>query len=127
MANVSKVVIAEVVEEIKIKAEEKAENFPKEAKDLPKLSAQLKKIKDGVEGLHSLDEDFQNTLRKLLTYANEKITDDMKISEWTQIMKGIVEMHGMMYGKGGGSVVNIVNNQQNNSASVEAFKVGLRS
>ncbi len=121
LAEIPKKVVHEVVEEMKAKAE--VDLTPKQ---FEKVELQLDKIGKSVDGLRDMDEAFKTTLLNLLAWANNKIEEDMKISEWTQLVKGVSDMHKTMFSKEN-NVVNIVNNQQNNMAEVDTFKAGFRS
>ena len=98
-------------------------------KEFTKLDRQIDKMADGLTGLKMLETDFQVVMLNLLTWANNKIEDDMKISEWTQLVTGISTLHGTMFGKGAGTTINMM--QQNNggesSTAVSKFKSGFRS
>jgi len=124
LAKVDPIVLEAVVQEVK----EKAENSSTiTTKQLDRLDIQLDNIKDGIVGVQQLEPEFHNTMMKLLKWANNKITDDMKVSEWTQLVTGISQLHGTMFGKGSSTQINLM--QQNNgtsSAKVEKFRGGFR-
>ncbi len=121
LADIPKAVVAEVVEEMKDKA--RVDLSPKQFK---KIELDLNKIGQSVNGLREMDEAFKTTLLNLLHWANMKIDEDMKISEWTALVKGVADMHKALFSNES-NVVNIVNNQQNNAAEQDAFKSGFRS
>ena len=120
------VVVATVVNEIKAKAETNENITPKQ---LDRLGIGLDKLKSGVDSLQLLETDFHNTIMNMLRWANGKINDDMKVSEWTQLVNGITTLHSTLFGKGSSTQINLM--QQNginvgSSAKVEKFKGGYR-
>lgn len=119
LAEVDPVVVETVIQEVKAKAATAPDITTKQA---VKLDKGLNKLSDGLDGLAMLDTEIQKGLLKALQWANRKITDDMKISEWTQIVDGITRIHGTLNGKAGLTQVNI----QNNSAGDSDFKSGMR-
>jgi len=121
LVDIPKETVTEVITEMKFKAEQ--DLTPKQ---FEKMELQLDKIGNSVEGLRDMDEAFKTTLLNLLHWANMKIEEDMKISEWTQLVKGVSDMHKTLFSKDS-NVVNIVNNQQNNVAEIDAFKAGFRN
>ena len=122
LADIPKAVVVEVVEEMKDKARDS--NLTKA--QFKKVELDLDKIGKSVDGLREMDEAFKTTLLNLLHWANTKIDEDMKISEWTALVKGVSDMHKALFSNEN-NTVNIVNNQQNNVAEIDAFKAGFRS
>jgi len=125
-AKVDPVVLEAVAQEIKSKAKRNPEITTPQ---LNKLDVQLDLITEGVVGVQRLEDEFHRTMMNLLTWANAKITDDMKTSEWTHIVKGVSGLHDTMFGKGSNTQINLM--QQNNgggasSAKVDKFRGGFR-
>jgi transposase-like protein len=121
------VILRAVTKEIK----DKAANSPTmTTQQLNRLDEGLANIKDGVDGLKLLENNFHDTILKMLTWANSRITDDMKISEWKTIVDGIVSLHSTLFGKGSSTQINLMQQNNNNNASsakVEKFKGGFRT
>ena len=119
-------VIETVLMEVKEKAKKSENLSPKQYR---KLDAQLDNLSNGVSSLQLLDTGFHNTMLNLLEWANDKITDDMKVSEWTALVNGISTLHSNMFGKSANTNVNIIqaNNNAGSSAKVEKFKAGFRA
>lgn len=117
-------VVASVVAGIKEKA---SDALP--PKQYRKLDAQLDKLQEGVTSLQMLDTAFHNSMMNLLEWANDRIQDDMKVSEWTALVNGISVLHNNMFGKGANTNVNIINsaNVGGSSAKVEKFKASFRN
>lgn len=84
-----------------------------EAEILPTKDAIAKEdaIVDGVNGLKTLNTEFQDTITRLLHKANDFISDDMKLSEFRQVAGTVGDLHEKVFSKGGTQV----NVQQNNS------------
>ena len=120
------VVVATVVNEIKDKAENSANITTKQ---INKLERGLDKLQEGLEGLELLESSFHTTIMNLLNWANAKIVEDMKVSEWTQLVNGITELHSTLFGKGSSTQINLMqqNNQMTSATKVDAFKSGFRS
>lgn len=118
-------VIKSVVEGIK----EKAEANPNiTTKQYIKLDVQLEKLKEGVTSLQVLDTAFHDTMLNMLTWANNQISDEMKVSEWTQLVNGIATLHKSIFGKDNVNNVNIVQaNNVGGNADTTAFKAGFRN
>lgn len=125
--NLDSVVLEAVSQEIM----NKAENNPTvTTKQLNKLDKGLVKLKDGVAGLEMLESEFHDSIMKLLTWANNKISDEMKVSEWTQLVNGITSLHSTLFSKGSNTQINLMQQNNNNNASsakVEKFKGGFRT
>lgn len=119
-------VLTSVIQEVKNKAES---NPNLTAKQFIKIDTQLDKLKEGVTSLQVLDKAFHDTMLNMLMYANERLTDDdIKTSEWTQLVNGIATMHKALFGKDNVNNVNIV--QANNGGgdpSIASFKAGFRN
>jgi len=123
MAKIAKAperVVKATIEEIKAKAA----ILP--AKACNKIETELDKISGNVKGLQALDAKFQDTFINLLSWANNRISEDMKISEWTTLVNGVKDLHKTIFSQEN-TQINIVNNQQNNSADKDAFKAGFRN
>ena len=120
------IVVATVVGEIKAKAENSANITTKQ---INKLERGLDKLQDGLIGLDLLESSFHTTIMNLLDWANGKIVEDMKVSEWTQLVNGITELHSTLFGKGSSTQINLMqqNNQMTSATKVDAFKSGFRS
>ena len=121
------IVVATVVEEIKTKA---AGSNTITTPQLNKLGRGLDKLKDGVDSLAILETNFHDTILEMLNWANLKITEDMKISEWKTLVDGITQLHGTLFGKGSSTQINLMqqnNNNNGSSAKVEKFKGGFRA
>ena len=121
------VAVSAVVLEIKAKAEASAEITTPQ---LNRLNKGLDEVKKGVDSLHMLETEFHDSIMKMLKWANKKITDDMKISEWKVIVDGITQLHGTLFGKGSSTQINLMQQNNNNNASsakVEKFKGGFRT
>ena len=124
VAEVDSVVLQTVIQEVKEKAEKS--NIP--VKQFRKLDASLDKLSEGVTSLQLLDTAFHNTMLNLLEWANDRIDEEMKVSEWTQLVNGIGTLHSAMFAKGGTNNINIMqNNNSGNTAKVEKFKGGFRA
>ncbi len=120
---VEPVVLEAVAQELKAKA--KDAGMP--AKQYAKFDTQLDKLKDGATSLQLLDTAFHTTMMNLLQWANDRITDDMKIGEWTQLVNGITTMHTALFAKGADSTINIMQGMNSqSSAKVEKFKGSFR-
>lgn len=119
LAKVDPVVVETVIQEVREKAKLASDITPTQS---VKLDKGLTKLSDGLNGLAVLDTEIQAGLLKALKWANNKIVDDMKISEWTQIVDGITRIHTTLNGKAGLTQVNI----QNNTAAGADFKSGMR-
>ena len=99
-------------------------------KQFAKLELQLDKLAEGITSLKMLETNFHSTIMNLLQVANMKIDEDMKISEWTQLVNGINILHGTLFGKNaGGTTINMMNQQNNggSSAEVSKFKASFRN
>jgi len=125
--DLDQVVVATVVQEIKRKAE-RSHNIT--TPQLNKLERGLDKLQDGVNGLELLETSFHTTIMSLLTWTDNKITNDMKVSEWTQLVNGVTNLHSTLFGKGSNTQINLL--QQNNgglasATKVEKFKSSFRS
>ncbi len=118
------VVLDAVVLELKTKVAES--DMP--PVEMDKVVKKLDVLVEGVNGLQLLESELQNTMMKLLRVANSKITDDMKMSDWSMLVTKIGEMHKILFATD--SVTNFNMMQQNNggsSAKVEKFKGGFRA
>jgi len=127
LTHVDPIVLEAVTQEIKDKA---SNSSTITTKQLDRLDVQLDNIKEGVVGVKLLETEFHTTMMNLLKWANKKITDDMKVSEWTQLVSGISSLHSTLFSKGSNTQINLM--QQNNggngsSAKVEKFKGGFRT
>jgi transposase-like protein len=125
LATIEPEVITAVVDGIK----EKAEANPNiTTKQYIKLDTQLDKLKDGVTSLQVLDKAFHETMLNMLTWANNQISDEMKVSDWTQLVNGIATLHKSIFGKDNVNNVNIVQaNNVGGDANVASFKAGFRN
>lgn len=122
------VVEPEVLETVIQEVREKAKSADLTPKQYRKLDAQLDKVSEGVSSLQMLDTGFHNTMLNLLEWANDRINDDMKVSEWTQLVNGISTLHSTLFSKGATNNINIMqNNTSGNTAKVEKFKGGFRA
>ena len=97
-------------------------------KQLDKFEKGVDGIISGVVGLQLLETEFHTLIMKLLKWADKKITDDMKISEWATLVDKITSLHTSLF-KTTNTNINLL--QQNNgggvsSAKVEKFKGGYR-
>ncbi len=118
------VVLDAVVLELKTKVAES--DMP--PVEMDKVVKKLDVLVEGVNGLQLLESELQQTMMKLLRVANSKITDDMKMSDWSMLVTKIGEMHKILFATD--SVTNFNMMQQNNggsSAKVEKFKGGFRA
>jgi len=95
-------------------------------KKFVKVERELLKVKDGVNGLQALDAEFQTTFQNLLAWANSKIEEDMKVSEWSTIVGKVTDMYKVIFSQDNTNIT-VVNNQTNNTANVNEFKAGFRS
>ena len=98
------------------------------SKQLNSLEAGVDGVVKGVVGLQLLEDKFHKLILKLLTWADNKITDDMKISEWATLVDKITILHTSLF-KTSNTSINML--QQNNgggtsSAKVDRFKAGYR-
>ena len=118
--------IEELGSKLKTKAEASEHITPKQ---FIKLDRDIDKMTTGLTGLKMLETDFQVSILNLLSWANNKIEEDMKISEWTQLVNGISTLHGTMFGKSTGTTINMMNQQNNagSSAEVSKFKGSFRA
>ncbi len=126
LAAIQPEVLKAVVDEVRTKAENSSEL---ETHDLEKIYKQLDKVENGVASVQMLEDGFHTTMMNMLVWANNKISDDMKVSEWTQLVNGVSNLHGSLFGKGSSTQINLM--QQNNgggasSAKLEKFKSGFR-
>ena len=126
LKEVDAVALEIVASEVKRKA---SDNPAITTKQLGKLEKGIDGVVKGAIGLKVLESEFHDTIMNLLNVANKKITDDMKISEWTAIVNGINMLHTSLFKIN--SSTNIQMLQQNNgggvsSAKVEKFKGGYR-
>ena len=118
------VVLDAVVLELKTKASES--DMP--PVEIEKIVKKLDVVVEGVNGLQLLEGELHKTMMKLLGVANSKITDDMKMTDWSMLVTKIGEMHKILFATD--SVTNFNMMQQNNggsSAKVEKFKSGFRN
>jgi len=126
LAHVDPVVLEAVVQDIKDKA---ANSSTSTTKQLDRLDKQLDTIQDGVVGVKALETEFHSTMMNLLKWANGKITEEMKVSEWTQLVSGVSGLHSTLFSKGSNTQINLMqqNNAGGSSAKVEKFKNGFRT
>ena len=116
--------IKAVVQEVR----EKAESSDISKAQYKKLTKELNKIEEGIPSLQLLDTAFHQTMLNLLTFANNQINDDMKISDWRSLVEGISQLHKELFGKDSINNVNIVQaNNTNVNPSTAEFKSGFRS
>jgi len=123
LSSVDPVVLTAVVEDIRTKAR----NSPTSTtRQLDKLDKDLDNLVEGVAGIEMLERGFHDTIMRLLGAANRKITDDMKVSEWTQLVNGISTLHSSIFGKGSATTINMMQQNNTSSAKVEKFKGSFR-
>ncbi len=125
LISVNPVVLTAVADEVKRKA---SSSTTITTKQLDKLDREIDKVTKGVVGLQMLEAEFHDSIMKMLVWANNKITDDMKISEWTQLVNGISTLHTALFSKGSNTQINLMQNNGGgaSSAKVDKFRGGFR-
>ena len=123
LADVDPVVVETVLQEVRAKSEVSDTITPTQAKNLDKS---LSKLGDGLVGLDMIDTQIQATMLKALKWADRKITDDMKTSEWSQVIDGITKIHGTLHHKANNTQVNIQNNAELSDTKLDTFKSEMR-
>lgn len=126
LKEVDPIALEVMANEVKRKASDNPNITTKQLIDLEKS---IDKVVTGAIGLKLLEAEFHLTIMNLLKVANNKIDNDMKISEWTALVNGINTLHTSLFKIS--SSTNIQMLQQNNgggvsSAKVEKFKGGFR-
>ena len=86
---------------------------PKKAKQ---FNNAVDEMVEGVNSLQLLDTAFHNTITRLLTWADNQITDDIDYKTWNNIATRIGELHKAVFANGGVQV-NVQQNNANNSFS----------
>ena len=123
LASVDPVVLTAVVDDIRTKA---SSSTTSTTRQLNKLDKELDNLVEGITGIEVLERGFHDSILKLLTWANQKITDDMKVSEWTALVNGISILHSSIFGKGSATTINMMQQNNTSSAKVEKFKGSFR-
>ena len=123
VASVDPVVLEAVVEDIRTKASNSSTTTTKQ---LNRLDKELDNLVEGVAGIEMLERGFHTSVMNLLTWANDKISDDMKVSEWTQLVNGISTLHSSIFGRGSATTINMMQQNNTSSAKVEKFKGSFR-
>ena len=109
VANADAHVLKVVAEEVKTKVADAGALPPK---SLEGFNDKVDDIVEGVSSLQLLDTQFHTTITKLLSWANNQITDDMRLADWRAIASQVGELHTAVFSKG-----TTVNVQQNNGAT----------
>ena len=107
-----------VVDEIKEKASHKL--APREMK---KLEVQLDDLAESDTSLQIMDRKFHDTIVNMLGKVDDYLTQEIKVSEFTSLMKHVGELHKNIFSVENGTTVNLTQN----NANVGGFKDGFRS
>ena len=112
-----------VVDVVVRESKKKIENMP----ESEKLAKEFDKVATAVDGMKLLEAGFHDTMMNMLKWANKRITDDMKVSEWSSLVTGVSTLHRAAFGKDGGTVINMQQNNVGSSSEVSKFKQGFRN
>jgi transposase len=100
----------------------------KAKEEAPTVAGKIDKIIDGVEGLQSLEEEFQATMHKAVMRAKEFLdSDDITIKEWQMITSTLGSAYAALFNSKG-TTVNVAQTTVNmEKEAIDFFKASKRT